>query len=48
MEENANLAEDHPDDLLSDILCFAEMFERLSPDAKAEVLELLRRLNGTN
>lgn len=46
MEDNTQPAAEQPEDILADVLCFAEMFERLSPEAKAEVLELLRQLNG--
>ena len=47
MEENSNLTEEQSEELLSDILCFAEMFERLSPDDKESMLEFLRQLNNT-
>lgn len=48
MEENAHPEKTQPDSLTADIKQFAEMFERLSPEDKTTVLELLRRLNGVN
>lgn len=48
MEDNAQSIIDEQDELVADALCFAELFERLSPDAKAVVLELLRQLNGVS
>lgn len=44
MEENANLTEEQSEELLSDVLCFAEMFERLSPEAKSAMIEFLHQL----
>lgn len=46
MEDNAQPITDEQDELVADVLRFAELFERLSPDAKTVVLELLRQLNG--
>ena len=48
MEDNVQPIGTQPDDLTADVLCFAEMFERLSPEAKAAMLEILRQLNGIN
>lgn len=42
-----NTAETPSEELEADIVCFAELFERLSPDAKAAILEILRQLNET-
>lgn len=42
-----NTAEAPSEELKADIVCFAELFERLSPDAKSAILELLRQLNET-
>lgn len=48
MEENAQHEVTQPDNLAADELLFAEMFERLSPEDKTVILELLRRLSGVN
>ncbi len=45
MDENAQTTKA---ELLADVLQFAEMFERLSPEDKTAFLELLRRLNGVS
>lgn len=45
MEDNTQPIETQSDDLAADIICFAEMFERLSPEAKSAMLEILRQLN---
>lgn len=42
-----NTAETLSEELKADIVCFAKLFEHLSPDAKAAILEILRQLNGT-
>lgn len=47
VKERENLTEEQTDELLADIACFAEMFERLSPDDKESMLEFLRQLNNT-
>ncbi|MBD5111844.1 MAG: hypothetical protein HDT42_04830 [Ruminococcaceae bacterium] len=46
MDENAPKTQS--DELTADVLQFAEMFERLSPEDKTAVLELLRQLNGVS
>lgn len=46
MEEKTQPIGTQPDDLTADVLRFAEMFERLSPEAKSAMLEILRQLNG--
>lgn len=46
MEDNAQLVENQSNELTADVLQFAEMFERLSPEAKTAMLEILRQLNG--
>ena len=46
MEDNAQPTGTQPDELSTDVLQFAEMFERLSPEAKTAMLEILRQLNG--
>lgn len=46
MEDNAQSIGTQSDELSADILCFAEMFKRLSPEAKTAMLEILRQLNG--
>lgn len=48
MDENAQLTKAEQDELVADVLQFAEMFERLSPEDKTAVLELLRRLNSVS
>ncbi len=48
MEDNAQPIGAQPDELSADVLCFAEMFERLSLEAKTAMLEILRQLNGIN
>lgn len=45
MEDNAQPIGTQPDELSADVLCFAEMFERLSPETKTAMLEILRQLN---
>ncbi|MCM1298196.1 MAG: hypothetical protein NC203_00550 [Firmicutes bacterium] len=47
MEGNVRPIETSSDNLETDVLCFAEMFEQLSSEAKAAILELLRQLNET-
>lgn len=44
---NSEQIDEQTDELLADIVCFAEMFERLSPDDKESMLEFLRQLNNT-
>lgn len=46
MEDNTQPIGTQPDELSADVLRFAEMFERLSPEAKTAILEILRQLNG--
>lgn len=46
VEDNVQPIGTQSDDLAADIICFAEMFERLSPEAKSAMLEILRQLNG--
>lgn len=46
MEDNAQPIGTESDELSADILRFAEMFERLSPETKTAILEILRQLNG--
>ncbi len=48
MDENVQPEVTQLDELTADVLQFAEMFERLSPEDKTVVLELLRRLNGVS
>lgn len=48
MEDNAQPIGTQPDDIVADVLLFAEMFEQLSPEAKSAMLEILRQLNGIN
>lgn len=47
VKECENLTDEQTDELLADILCFAEMFERLSTDDKESMLKFLRQLNNT-
>lgn len=46
MKDNANLAEGQPDEFSAETLSAAKIFERLSPEVKTAILELLRQLNG--
>lgn len=46
MEDNAQLVENQSNELTADVLQFAKMFERLSPEDKTAMLEILRQLNG--
>lgn len=48
MEDNAQPKTVEQDELVADVLRFAELFERLTPDAKTAILELLRQLNGAS
>lgn len=46
MEDNANLTEEQSDEFSAETLSAAKIFERLTPEAKTAMLELLRQLNG--
>lgn len=46
MEDNAQPKEPQSDEFSAETLSAAKIFERLSPEAKTAVLELLRQLNG--
>lgn len=46
MEDNVNLAKEQSDEFSAETLSAAKIFERLSPEAKTAVLELLHQLNG--
>lgn len=46
MEKYIPQDEAQDNELVADVQQFAEIFERLSPDEKADVIELLRQLNA--